>query len=137
MTTIKIDWDGEDNKDFETILHKLMEIYNIEKVLSHTYTTRHGKHIYLSFRKDITDLDIIIWQMALGSDTRREMFNLDRIKRSELFWNVLFCAKYKNGISISNEKPLKFHIYKWRRGEDYAKAKKRTKSRIDKRHPRG
>ena len=73
--------------------------------------TKKGFHFYhkVSSGRPLTPLEIIIIQLALGSDYKREIFNLRRARawldgeELEEGWNVLFKYKYKSGKLVSYE----------------------------------
>ena len=73
--------------------------------------TKKGFHFYhkVSSERPLTPLEIIIIQLALGSDYKREIFNLRRARawldgeELEEGWNVLFKYKYKSGKLVSYE----------------------------------
>jgi len=73
--------------------------------------TKKGFHFYHNVisERPLTPLEIIIIQLALGSDYKREVFNLRRARawldgeELEDGWNTLFKYKYKKGKLVSNE----------------------------------
>ena len=73
--------------------------------------TKKGFHFYhtVESKRPLTPLEIIIIQLALGSDYKREIFNLRRARawldgeELEDGWNVLFKYKYKKGKLVSQE----------------------------------
>lgn len=71
------------------------------------YETNKGLHIYIGIvsNVELTDEDIVVIQLALGSDYKREIFNWLRVRSKQDFkhWNVLFKVKYKNGEIVSRE----------------------------------
>jgi len=80
------------------------------------YETNKGLHFYLKAESErpLTPLEIIIIQLALGSDYKREIFNLRRARAwldgEELDdgWNTLFRHKYKNGKLVSYERRTEY-----------------------------
>jgi hypothetical protein len=85
------------------------------------YTTNHGFHIYINSEtfKYYNKATIILMQLLCGSDTKRELFNYQRIIREPKMqnWNVLFKQKYKGNQLISQETPYKKFILQ--PGKDY------------------
>lgn len=75
-------------------------------------TTQHGFHVYLKTERYFTALEICMIQSLMGSDYKREIFNLLRIKQGCENWNVLFSNKYqydvetKKLVKISEEKVI-------------------------------
>jgi len=98
---IDIDYKPENPSKFvEEFVNKLIFIEDILKVFTdeiEVYETRRGIHIYVyaSSKRKISDEEIVVIQLALGSDYKREIFNWSRVisnprpKR----WNVLFKGK--------------------------------------------
>lgn len=78
--------------------------FNLKKI--DEKKTKHGRHfrIVFSCKQDLTDVDLVFLQLALGSDYHREIFNWCRIKAGFKRWNVLFNKKYDaSGKLISQE----------------------------------
>lgn len=93
MKTIKLDFDKPSypNTFFERmwVLDRLN--IDIQRILIRR--TPHGYHIKIEIRQDLDDIDILILQLLLGSDYRREFFNYQRIKAGVKNWNILFDKK--------------------------------------------
>lgn len=98
MTCLKLDID---NYLSITRIFEVNSIYTScsdnELINLRVFKTNHGYHVYLWYRNKIPDHEIIMLQMAMGSDFRRELFNMIRIRKwnSQSNWNVLFTRKYK------------------------------------------
>jgi len=91
-----------------TFLHRYMGI--VFKELK-VYETAKGYHLYFGAdsAEELTPMDIVFIQLALGSDYKREVFNWRRVKGwlegDELSpgWNTLFMVKYRGGKVVSIE----------------------------------
>jgi hypothetical protein len=66
--------------------------------------TKHGYHWYIKIKETLTPIETCLIQTLMGSDYKRECFNLIRIKHHCKRWNVLFQKKYQYSLS---EKILK------------------------------
>lgn len=55
--------------------------------------TYHGYHIYIAFKKNITDIELCLMQSILGDDWERAIQNWNKIKIGAPVWNVLFSRK--------------------------------------------
>lgn len=93
----------------KTLIRKMNLLKQIFKFKFNHYTkkkTAHGVHVRLFFNSDLKlkDNDIVFFQLFLGSDYKRELFNLRRVIAGLKNWNVLFNAKYNSkGKMISCE----------------------------------
>ena len=71
------------------------------------YETNKGYHFYLKVKTErkLTSKDVVVLQLALGSDYKRELFNWLRVRngRTSKKWNVLFKCKYNSKKRISEE----------------------------------
>ncbi len=94
-------------KEFANKLKFTCDILKIEVEAVEVYETNKGFHIYvwINSKKELDNKDIIILQLSLGSDYKREIFNLSRVWSFDniAIWNVLFSRKYDNGVLISKE----------------------------------
>ena len=105
---LKLDFDfkifnlGEFARDFVDKLRFLQIFYGIYLESIDIYETNKGYHFYLKVKTErkLNNKDIVVLQLALGSDYKRELFNWLRVRRNQKFkrWNVLFKSKYENGI---------------------------------------
>lgn len=106
MTTIKIDYDNKriSINQFERDLRNLMNLHNVKKVKYDYFKTRRGFHIYIHFPLNLEPKDVLLMQIFLGSDIKREFFNYQRIISGEIYnWNVLFKKKFIGGKKVSEE----------------------------------
>ena len=55
--------------------------------------TAKGYHVVIITKEKLQDQQICFLQLAMGSDYKRECFNLARILRGEKDWNLLFKTK--------------------------------------------
>jgi len=94
-------------KEIANKLNFLTSFFGIRVIDVKVYETNKGLHLYISLYSNVelTDEDIVVLQLALGSDYKREIFNWLRVRSKDKFkhWNVLFKVKYKNGKIISKE----------------------------------
>lgn len=77
------------------------------------YETNKGLHIYVYVysKLELDNKDIIILQLILNSDYKRELFNFKRVKSGiKKGWNVLFKVKFENGKKVSEEKSTPYSI---------------------------
>ena len=88
-------------------LNFLKTFFGIKVIDVKVYETNKGLHLYISIYSsvELDDRDIVVLQLALGSDYKREIFNWLRVRSRDKFkhWNVLFKVKYKNGVIVSKE----------------------------------
>jgi len=94
-------------KEIANKLNFLASYFSISVIDVSVYETNKGLHLYISIYSsvELDDRDIVVLQLALGSDYKRELFNWLRVRSNDKFkhWNVLFKVKYKNGKIISRE----------------------------------
>ena len=94
-------------KEIANKLNFLASYFSISVTDVKVYETNKGLHVYISLYSNVelTDEDIVVLQLALGSDYKRELFNWLRVRSNDKFkhWNVLFKVKYKNGVIVSKE----------------------------------
>ena len=94
-------------KEIANKLNFLASYFSISVIDVKVYETNKGLHVYILLYSNVelTDEDIVVLQLALGSDYKRELFNWLRVRSNDKFkhWNVLFKVKYKNGKIISKE----------------------------------
>lgn len=105
---IKIDIDqlkiNQDDFDFK--LKTLMRIRKLKTCKVDIYNTNKGFHIYIKADGELPALECLFWQIVLGSDPYRELFNYKRILNQNLngeYWNVLFQLKKQGDIFVSKE----------------------------------
>ena len=98
-------------EDFAVKMYYTSKILGLEFTDMEVYETAKGFHIYLDAesKRPLTPVEIIIIQLALGSDYKRELFNLRRARvwldgeDLDPNWNVLYKYKYNHGRLASNE----------------------------------
>jgi antitoxin (DNA-binding transcriptional repressor) of toxin-antitoxin stability system len=102
MARVKIDIDGNVPKDFAERLRWTMMTLGLRVDWWNIFRTRRGWHIEVAVKGRLNVARIVAIQAILGSDPRRETFNLartagwrylDHYARSR--WNVLFDRKLK------------------------------------------
>ena len=110
-------------KEIADKLKFLTSFFGIRVIDVKVYETNKGLHLYISIYSsvELDDRDIVVLQLALGSDYKREIFNWLRVRSEQNFkhWNVLFRVKYKNGAVVSREektelaKEIEYYIRKY------------------------
>jgi len=104
MTLIKVDWDKKliDDRD----LYSLAKLSHFKTILGFTLkrSTNNNWHLMIVIKEDIDDKELILWQMFLGSDVKREKMNflrwLNGAKMSE--WNILFTCKVSKKLNLKD-----------------------------------
>jgi len=110
-------------KEIANKLNFLTSFFGISVIDVKVYETNKGLHLYISIYSsvELDDRDIVVLQLALGSDFKREIFNWLRVRSRDKFkhWNVLFKVKYKNGVIVSKEektelaKEIEYYVRKY------------------------
>lgn len=73
----------------------IFSILNIDYKYKFLKSSKSGKgfHVLIETEKDISDLEIVAIQAIIGSDYKRETFNLNRVRQGETkYWNLLFSS---------------------------------------------
>jgi hypothetical protein len=120
---VDIDYKYEDRErmvkmvsDFAFKMYFVTDVLGVKFTEIKVYETSKGIHVYLDAESErpLTPLEIIVIQLALGSDYKRELYNLRRARawldgeELENSWNTLFKYKYKNGKLVSKETVTEF-----------------------------
>lgn len=94
MPIIKIDYDTH-KKTFNRINNVIyflrLDVYDCK-----VQRTKRGWHVELYIKNKVNDWELVILQLLMQSDYKREMFNLLRVhsgKFKNQSWNVLFKKK--------------------------------------------
>jgi hypothetical protein len=131
---VDIDYKYEDRErmvkmvsDFAFKMYFVTDVLGVKFTGIKVYETNKGIHVYLDAESErpLTPLEIIVIQLALGSDYKRELYNLRRARawldgeELENNWNTLFKYKYKNGKLVSKETVTEFSKF----FEDYVMRK--------------
>ena len=116
IAKVDIDRKPLDVRDFVWRLVMVEEILGCKIGRIGILETAKGYHVYVEVIGELDNKDLIIVQLALGSDYIRELYNLRRVKNCVRNWNVLFTAKYKEEggklVKISEEIPAMELAYK-------------------------
>ena len=75
------------------LICRIARMLDIVPVWSRYDRTEHGWHLVIQWNRSFTPLEIIAIQAVLGSDRKREAYNLARVfsgKASNARWNLLF-----------------------------------------------
>lgn len=86
-------------------ISKVLSMLDLQPItwLVDVKSTTNGWHIIVPISNQLTDLEVVLVQVLMGSDYKRELFNTMRVKQNIKEWNVLFNTKYRNNIEISRE----------------------------------
>lgn len=101
MTTrLKVDLDGTLPRDLDERLHWCLRIMGVRVEWWSVRRTRRGWHVEVELRGRLHPWKVVALQAILGSDYRRETFNLRRVwnwrgldSAARKHWNVLFTRK--------------------------------------------
>lgn len=95
MTTIKLDFD---KKEFSWHrINKVILLLRLDITDVSVEKSKHGWHITLNIKNKMNDHEIVCVQSLMGSDYKRECFNLLRVHSGKFpnqSWNVLFKKKF-------------------------------------------
>lgn len=98
MTTkLKLDYDGIDEDDVARIFyHRGWLLDELGLVKLEASKTARGFHVAVEVQATLTDADIILAQILLGSDLYREIYNFVHHANGQLAsqWNKLFDKKF-------------------------------------------
>jgi len=89
-----------------------LSLLGIKPLRASVFRTANGFHVYIHIKGSLTDMETVALQVILGSDYRRECFNLMRVRSNNFkdgSWNILFsrkkyAIKKKKLIKISAER---------------------------------
>lgn len=104
MTTVKLDIDGALPADLFARIFWVFHMlgYGVDSIRQDK--TRRGWHVVIEVRRRLAPKTVVALQAILGSDPRRELFNLVRVlglARHSMFWrerwNVLY-STHERGI---------------------------------------
>lgn len=100
MTILKLDFDGDLPGDVLDRLRFLASVLDTRVVWTQIDRTARGFHVTAKLRRTLPPLAIVAAQASVGSDPKREMYNLARalvVPRMAKFWqsrwNVLYRRK--------------------------------------------
>jgi hypothetical protein len=98
MSILLLDIDKKFNdeslKEFIRRLKALMHISGITYKNIEVLDTLRGHHIYIYVDNLLSDYEICFYQLFLGSDFKRELYNFRRIQNGDKEFNILFSEKY-------------------------------------------
>ena len=108
-TDLKLDLDGKNG--LNTLISRIWILKYLGLSLKDikVYDTVNGYHVVISCANRLSDMEIILFQLLLGEDYRRGLYNYLKVKKGVLDWNILFKEKYKinqlgDRIKVSEEK---------------------------------
>jgi hypothetical protein len=100
MTNLLLDFDGPLPADIDWRLMEVCRCLGLRARWCRVGASRRGWHIVLAVSARLSPPVIVALQAILGSDWRREMFNLYRVRRLRRVpaswrdkWNVLYSCK--------------------------------------------
>jgi len=72
----------------------LLKYLGVEEINS--YETKRGYHIRITLKRELSDIDVQMLQMLMGSDIHREIYNFIRRIDGKLIeeWNKLYTKKH-------------------------------------------
>lgn len=96
---MKLDIDDKGSDSIVLVFDRLMILkkhFGLYDIRSETKDTNKGRHIRIWFKtkNKIDDRDLVFFQLVLGSDPMREIFNWIRVRQGWKHWNALFEKKY-------------------------------------------
>lgn len=97
VTTIKLDFDTPRCPRLLNRVRWVCRMLHWPVVLVEYRRTRHGWHVCVTVRRRVTPLQVVAVQAILGSDWRRETFNLvraRRLSRVPRYWRERFNVLY-------------------------------------------
>lgn len=106
MVVLKLDWD----RKIVNVFKYFDRLWFVSRKLDlkikefRVFETRKGMHIYIDVRNRLSDPEIVFIQLLAGSDWKREVINLKRIR---------------NGVPMSEGNKLFKAKYIWTNGEAY------------------
>lgn len=107
MTLLKLDFDGALPRGFVATLTTFAKLWRWPLEAVRYDRTRRGWHVTVGVRKKIPPPLVVAAQAILGSDPKREAFNVMRVQRLDKVspfwrarWNVLY-SSHSRGVSIN------------------------------------
>lgn len=107
MTLLKLDFDGPLPRHLESWVTTCAKLWGWRLVALRIDRTRHGYHVVVGVEGARVPAAVVVAAQAiLGSDVKREAFNLMRVGKLAALppfwrsrWNVLY-ATHRHGVSI-------------------------------------
>lgn len=91
---VKLDMDGWFLPNIQARLDTVKHLTQLETKDTRFKKTKNGFHVYLYFKENLSDWQVLALQAILGSDWKREAINFRRLRQGSLKnWNVLFSEK--------------------------------------------
>lgn len=92
----------------------LEDVFCVQFEKFEVYETNKGLHIYvkISSKNKLKNTDIVVLQLVLGSDYKREIYNWMRVRNggNVKYWNKLFKKKTVKGVVVSEEKKTELAV---------------------------
>jgi len=108
---LKLDFDTKSQKKLQQMVKrvvKVIQLTNLQIVDAPISPSNSGKyHMRIYLKQPIPDIVAVCLQALMGSDYKRETFNLLRVLNNIPNWNVLFIRKYRFKPSKKLFKPSK------------------------------
>lgn len=104
MTLLKLDFDGPIPRGFLFRLRHCAKLWQWDVEAIRYDKTRRGWHVTVAINKKISPALIVAAQACLGSDLKREAFNLMRVQQLprgyfRARWNVLY-QSHSRGVTL-------------------------------------
>ena len=103
MTLLKLDFDGELPDEIMYRINWTLDIVGLKASCVRIDRTRRGYHVLVALVGRVNDYTVVCLQAVLGSDPKRETFNLMRVRNLRNVtpfwrarWNVLY-ARHNRG----------------------------------------
>jgi hypothetical protein len=90
------DYDKPDKPATGYHVARVARMLNAKPLWTRLDRTKNGWHMVIQWNREFAPLEVVALQAALGSDVKREAYNLGRVmsgKATDWKWNVLFLYK--------------------------------------------
>ena len=117
---LKLDIDfkpTDTNKLVDQIIERVIfleDVFCVQFEKFEVFETNKGLHIYVKIgsKNKLKNTDIVVLQLVLGSDYKREIYNWMRVRNggNVKYWNKLFKKKTVKGVVVSEEKKTELAV---------------------------
>lgn len=88
--TIKLDIDSKGNLDgVVSRIYSIVDLLGLSVENYVIHESNSGYHIRITVLDELSDLELVIIQLLMGSDPKREALNYLRVRDNEPNWNIL------------------------------------------------
>ncbi len=118
MTELKLDYDYKSWFGYGPCVNLLKRIVFYEVVMRElldvkaVFETKRGLHFYIETEKKKKEIEVILLQLFLGSDYKRELFNYRHVKNKVKKWNVLFIDREKERADLLTAMKILLWLYR-------------------------